>query len=75
MRRPRKHSLKFDDELMRRFVGTFEQFDELDCLPGEPPPPDLFAGMNAYDWACWQRYPSFRDLMCETIDLALSKHD
>jgi hypothetical protein len=23
----------------------------------------------------WQRFPSFRDLMCATIDLAQSKHD
>jgi hypothetical protein len=54
MRRPRKHSLKFDDELIRRFVATFAQLDELGCLPSAPPPPELFAGMDADGSVCWR---------------------
>jgi hypothetical protein len=53
MRRSHKHSLKFDDELIRRFVATFEQLDDLSCSVSDPPP-DLFVGRNAYDWPCWR---------------------
>jgi hypothetical protein len=42
-----------DDGLLERFVATFEQLDDLLCLPSEPPPPEL-ACPESDEWDRWR---------------------
>jgi hypothetical protein len=53
MRRPRGPNGRRDDALLARFVATFEQHDDLTCLPSEPAPPEL-ASPEADDRDGWR---------------------
>jgi hypothetical protein len=53
MRQPKGPSGTRDNELLARFVATFEQLDDLMCLPSEPTPPEL-ASPEPDGWDRWR---------------------
>ncbi len=53
MARTRDRSGVRDDDLLARFVATFERLDDLTCLASEPAPPEL-ARPESDDWDSWQ---------------------
>jgi hypothetical protein len=52
MRRTLDRSGIRDDDLIGRFVATFERLDDLICLPSEPPPLEL-ASPDSDGWDRW----------------------
>jgi hypothetical protein len=51
MQRSRNQGGTSDDELIRRFVATFERLDKLICNTSKPPPSELLGGTDPdVDW-------------------------
>jgi hypothetical protein len=53
MGRTRDRSGTRDDDLIARFVATFERLDDLICLPSEPPPLEL-KSPDSDGWDRWR---------------------